>query len=341
MTWMSEGRSCFACVFLAGVLARSPTAEARSVGTWGPWEGRVMLGGEIAPRSFGILDVGLKKGPLSIQILTDTLDVRLAPELKTGRYWVGARVQTFAAGLMIAPWTAGAPDDTRAWQAGYVGADAGWLRYLPRGVYAGLAGSARLYFFWADERVPVRPPGLTPLFTLDGVLGHHTPSSHLAVRAGADSTFSRLAPHVYVEGVVRPAWAVAPRIEVRAGVAMGQDDIMRTRLGGLNPYVVPLAGAAWAEFWVENYIALRAGPSLRLPLPGRVSHTLELAVISDVAGVAGRLTAGFAVLARWQLGRIFLDGAFGWAPWIERQADIGRVSGLLLLGAHWGPFWKL
>ena len=76
-----------------------------------------MFGGEVSATSFGIADLGLRKGPLSLQLYTDTLELRYAPDLARGRYWVAARVEAFAAGLLISPWRDGAPDPARAWGA--------------------------------------------------------------------------------------------------------------------------------------------------------------------------------------------------------------------------------
>lgn len=326
---------------LVALLALSTPQPAHAADRWGPWQGRAAVGAELSTRSFGIVDLGLRKGPFSIELLTDTLDLRYAPALRNGRAWVGMRVEAFAAGLMLAPWTNGAPDPGRAWNAGYGGIDGGWMRYLPASFYAGLQGSARLYLFWATEQTVVVPPGPTPLFTAEGVLGHYTAQSHFWVRAGADANLQTVAPHIVAEATVRPDWVIAPRIEVRAAWAMNQDVVMRTRLGGLNPYVVPLAGAAWGEFWVESYVALRAGPSVRTSLPGRGPHSLELALVGDLAGFDGQTAAGFAALGTWRYRRLFAQASFGWAPWITRQPDIGRVAGFVLVGADWNGFWKL
>src|SRR4051812_22609233 len=99
-----------ACAGLVGLVA--PSAQAAA---WGPWEARGMVGGEASATAFGILDLGLRKGPLSLQLYTDPLELRYAPELAHGRYWLAARLETFAAGLMISPWSDGAPDPSRAW----------------------------------------------------------------------------------------------------------------------------------------------------------------------------------------------------------------------------------
>lgn len=299
-----------------------------------------MFGGEVAATQFGIADFGVRKGALSLQLFTDTIELRYAPELTRGRYWVAARLEGPAAGLLISPWQDGAPDPTRALLAGYLGAEGGYLRYLPAGLYAGVAGAARLYLFGALPQTTIEPPGPTPLFTADVILGHHTDISHLWVRAGTDAELHVLAPHVAVEATVRPDWPLAPRLEVRAAWAMNQDFLTRTRLGGLNPYVVPLAGAGWAEFWVQSYIALRAGPSLRVRLPGRAAHSLELTPVADIAGFDGGTAAGFALLVRWRYGRYFIEAAGGYAPFIKRQEGVTRASGLLLAGTDWDVFGK-
>ena len=316
-----------------------PVRSARAA-SWGPWEGRAMFGGEVSATSFGIADLGLRKGPLSLQLFTDTLELRYAPELAHGRYWLAARLETFAAGLMISPWSDGAPDPARAWNAGYLGAEGGYMRYLPASLYAGVAGAARLYLFWAQSQTTVAPPGLTPLFTGDAVLGHYTPISHIWVRAGVDAELHVVAPHVAVEATVRPDWTLAPRVEVRAAWARNQDFLTRTRLGGMNPYVVPLAGAAWGEFWVESYLAARLGPSLRVRLPGAAPHTLEVTPLADVAAFEGHTVAGFALLAKWRYRRMFVEASGGYAPFIKRQEGVVRIAGFALVGWDWGTFGK-
>lgn len=328
---------------MAALAGSASTAQAEAltpVRSWGPWQTRFAAGGELSATRFGIGDFGLRKGPLSIQILTDTLDVRLAPDVKSGRWWVGLRVEAFAAGLMISPWTNGAPDPTRAWYSGYAGADGGYIRYLSGGFYTGIQASTRLYFFWAGQDVQVPPPGPTPLFTVEALFGHYTPISHIWARAGVDAELTFASPHLAVEATVRPDWVFAPRIEVRAAWARDQDFLMRTRLGGLNPYVVPLAGAGWAEFWVESFVALRLGPSVRARVQRRGVHTLEASVLADIAGFEGRFRGGFGLLLAWRFQRWFVEASGGYAPFIDRQEGITRLAGFLLVGMDWGASVK-
>lgn len=303
-----------------------------------PLELRFAAGGEIGETSFGIFDLGLRKGALSLQLLTDTLDVRWAPEVTRGRYFLALRVEGFAAGLMISPWRAGAPDPGRAMYAAYAGAEGGYVRYLPKSFYAGVAGSARAYYFWGQEQTTVEVPGITPVFSVDGVLGRYTPTSHVWLRAGVDVQQTIVAPRASVEATFRPVGRLVPKLELRAGWAMNQTAVLLTRLGGMNPYVVPVAGAAWAEFWVERYAAMRVGPTLRLDLPRFGAHTLDLSVVTDVAIWDYGNAVGFAGQVLWRPGRFFVDLQVGYAPWLVRQEGLSRLSFFALVGSNWGAF---
>ena len=119
----------------------------------------------------------------------------------------------------------------------------------------------------------------------------------------------------------RPLGKLQPfgnRIRV-AGVAEGTDDLTSTRLGGLNPYVVPLAGAFWGEFWVEDYAAARVGPRWQ-------TERARLALLADLATFDGQQQAGVAVDTRLTFGdRAFVAAALGVAPGLERACS-GRTT---------------
>ncbi len=295
------------------------------------WEWRASAGGEINASSHGVFDLGVRNGAFSAQLLTDTLDVRYAPERSDGKWWMALRVEALAAQLLISPWTDGAPDPTRALYAQYVGADGGWIRYQAHGIYAGLAASARVYFFERRDETTIAVPGPTSVVTADMILGRWSPELHAWARLGADVEGTAVQPHAALEVIWHPVAPIAPRLELRAGAAYRQDQLTRTRLGGLNPYVVPLAGAGWAEFWVENYVAGRLG----LTWTGRF---LEVGALVDAAAFDDQTAAGFALLARGRWRRYFAEAELGWAPWIKRQPDVLPLSGWILVGAEWGRF---
>lgn len=295
-------------------------------------EWRFAAGGEFNADSHGILDLGLRKGAFSIELLTDTLEVRYAPEQARGRWWAAVRAEGGAAGLMISPWNQGAPDPSSALLASYAGMEGGWLRYLPRGLYAGGQAAARVYTFAPfSDATTLEIPGNTTFATLDFLAGFYSPHLSGWTRLGADLEGLTLAPHAH--GSL--GWKqqllgsnLQTRVHLNAGIADSQGIISLTRLGGLNPYVVPLAGAAWAEWWVEDYVAARIGL-------GHQTEFLDIEVFADGAWFDGAEAIGAGTRLRFTLKHWFVDGAFGYAPTIPRQEGIGRSSVFLLVGRTW------
>lgn len=298
-----------------------------------PVEWRVSAGGQVDSDSHGAVDFGLRTGPWSAELLTDTIELRWAPSTSWGRAWVAARGEAFAAGLFITPWTDGAPDPTRALTASYGGVDLGFVRYGPEGVWGGLQETARVYVFGAREETTIDVPG--PEFVSDTEVwaGLWRPelqvSGHLGARVGA-TLFSPIAA---LDATWRPAWTVRPRVELHGGVSDRPDDVTRTRVGGLNPYVIPVAGAAWAEWWVQDYAAGRVGPELHVH-PGKV--VVDAGLFADVAWFDGEHAEGFGGDVRLGLGRAFVEVIPGYAPWIPRQDDVSRFSVWFTLGTDWG-----
>lgn len=303
-----------------------------------PTELRAAAGGEINADAHGRVDLGLRRGPWSAELLTDTLDLRYGPDLKRGRAWAALRAEGGAMGLLISPWTAGAPDPGRALLGHQVGVEGGALRYLPAGLYAGAQGGARLVAFGATATTEIPVPAARPILSGEALAGWWRPSARAWLRAGLDlqpgaESGQPLSPHVALEAAWTPDGLVAPRLELRGGLAQGQDLVTRTRLGGLNPYVVPLAGAAWAEWWVEDYAALRAGPTLQ-------TEHLHLTAAVDAAWFDGQGAVGFALGSRWTYKKFWAEAAGGYAPWIPRQEGVSPLSLWFSIGLDWIPLKK-
>lgn len=308
-----------------------------------PWQLRASAGGEQAVEFHGAFDLGVRRGPWSAELLTETLDLRWAPEGDRGRAWVALRAEAGAAGLLISPWTDGAPDPSRSLIASTLGPEAGIVGYLPRGFWVGGATGARAWWLQpGPERVEPAPDGRLVL-TYDALLGWWSPTAQAWVRLGADTSPGLVppSPHGHAFAAARPDWTVAPMGALRLGVASQQDALTRTRVGGLNPYVVPLAGAGWAELWVEDYAALRAGPSLQ-------AGAWRIDAFADVVAVGGaepgttglddgRAITGFGGHVRWQGSRWFAEVDAGTAPQLPRQANIGRSGLWARVGMDWGP----
>ena len=299
----------------------------------GEGEWRANTGMHIVPSSpNGVLDLGWRRGALSVELLTDTLDVRLSPEGEHGRRWVALRAEAAIAHLLTDPWVDGAHAPELGFFASYAGAEGGALRYLPRGLYVGGQGMARAYGFRPTPETTTEVPEGRPLLRAELIVGWWTPSAQAYLLAGGQTSLEAIAPHVQLVAKGRGPWTVAPLVEVQAGWAEGQDFLTRTRLGGLSPYGVPLAGAAWAEWWVEDYAALRAGPSITLA-PVQVDLVVDAAIFDE-----GLTAAGLGVLSRTppEAHRWFVEVYGGYAPWIARQEGVARGAVWLRGGWAWG-----
>ncbi len=79
---------------------------------------------------------------------------------------------------------------------------------------------------------------------------------------------------------------------LRGGLGYGLDDRDRFRVGGDNPWVVPLSGAGWAEFLVDHYGW--AGASAGVLIADTVTLDLgwDLVVINDPLREGAAMTSG-------------------------------------------------
>lgn len=283
-------------------------------------EWTVELGADVTPSPHLVGTFAVREASWQAGLYTDTVDLRWTPSWEYGRGWVAARGQFGAAGLMISPWTDGAPSD--GVRASYVGLEGGILRYLPRGFYAGGQMVGRRWFF--SDTYTDRWIG-----TADGLLGYWRSSDVNGWgRVGVD-IWGPVSPHAQVQFMARPSWTWSPRAAVWAGWASGQDDVTRTRVGGLNPWVVPLAGAGWSEFWVEDYAALRSGGGFN-------GERLRVDAVVDLVVADGWTAVGFALDGTVSIREWEADLAIGYAPWIQRQPGVARTTAWVLLRRPWG-----
>ncbi len=294
-------------------------------------EWRGALGSQVDADPHGIVDLGWRQGSWSVELLTDTVDARWSPSWERGRGWLGLRGQGYAGQMLISPWEDGAPAPERALVGLYGGVDGGAVTYLPAGLYVGAAGAVRLWGFGRRGAASTAPvPAPRPVGSAEAIVGWWRESAELAIRAGADISPLGPAPRVWSRFELRPPWVVAPWVLAHGIAAEGQDDLLTARVGGLNPYVIPVAGAAWAEWWVEDVAALRGGPRLQGELG-------SLAVVGDVAWFERSTVAGLGIVSRWTPTPWFIELSVGYAPWIPRQADVGRSSLFVLIGRSWAP----
>jgi hypothetical protein len=139
---------------------------------------------------------------------------------------------------------------------------------------------------------------------------------------------------------LRAGWQLHPRVRTEfvetASLGAGQDDLTRARLGGLNPYVVPIAGAPWASWLSETYVSglwswhfkaledLELGPlatATYLVDRGRTGASGEADVILGVGG-----------LVDWRHGPWQVDLRGGWSPTVADLSDQASFSTWLSVG---------
>ncbi len=288
-----------------------------------------MLAADLEPQPHGVLAAGLRKGALSLQYNTDTLDITYGPQFDGGRWWVSARGEGLVAGLMPTPWVDGAPAPEQALFASYAGGSAGVIKYLPAGLWAGLQGGTRTYIFGHVDGSTIPVPDVRPSFSAAGEVGWSSTWLNTRAKAGVDLSEVATAPFAEFEARLSLCGWLTPMLDIRGGLGRNQDYVTRTRLGGVSPYAVPLAGAGWAEWWVQNYIAVHAGPQVSW-------QAGKAALFVDAAYFDGEDALGLGLSVRQGFGLWFVDLVAGFAPSIERRADVGRASVWLAVGRDWG-----
>ena len=181
----------------------------------------------------------------------------------------------------------------------------------------------RAWWFLPTPTTTVDVPGWTNIATVRGLGGWWTEAASVDVYFGVDLRDDRASPHLASRWRWTPDWRIRPMMCGQFGWAQGQDAITLTRLGGINPYVIPLAGAAWAEFRVEDYAAVQLGPSLNF-------EKWNVDLLTHVAHFSGRTKFGLGPRLQLQPGRLGIEVSAGYAPTLERQRG-PAISGYLLL----------
>ena len=106
-------------------------------------------------------------------------------------------------------------------------------------------------------------------------------------------------------------------LEERAGIGFGEDDLSRVRIGGQNPYVIPIPGAPWAAWLTDAYVSARAALPIDLGAGLELGPTLAAAWLRD-PDRAGSETMGAVwgagATAQWWRGPWQIDVRGGVSP---------------------------
>jgi len=128
--------------------------------------------------------------------------------------------------------------------------------------------------------------------------------------------------------IQRRAWL---QLQGEAGYGVDEDDLTRTRIGGLNPYTVALPGAAWGEFFCERFAMGHAEAGLFATPFLYTGVSVHGGVINDPHRV-GRLDElapifGVSSETRIGLGRLgFVRFRVGGSPQVERKKTQGSLG---------------
>lgn len=118
----------------------------------------------------------------------------------------------------------------------------------------------------------------------------------------------------------------------------GTDDLNRYRVGGMNPYVTPIAGAPWAAFVSDRFVAVEWSWHFVVFDETEAGFLLNGVYLDDMERT-GRSDAGFqgGVAAFWDMrvGSYQLDVRAGWSPTMRWQSDAGQFSAFVAFGRAW------
>ena len=119
----------------------------------------------------------------------------------------------------------------------------------------------------------------------------------------------------------------------------------RDRLGGMNPYVVRIAGAPWGAYASETYAGGEWSWHVPVGTATELGVLLGGALIDDVRRVGGdsatAMVFGAGALADVRLGDWQLDLRAGWSPAVHANRDGPGTEGdrqgvSVMFGVGWG-----
>jgi hypothetical protein len=130
------------------------------------------------------------------------------------------------------------------------------------------------------------------------------------------------------------------QIDESASWMWGADDLVRLRVGGLNPYSVPLVGAPWAGYLAARVAAVQGSLHVRVRGEHEVGLLVDGVVLDDAersGGVNARaaLLAGVGAFADVRAGNWQFDVRGGWSPTLRPGTVAGGFSLFAALGWAW------
>ena len=284
-------------------------------------------GGEFNPDSHGVLEVGYRDELIQLELLTNTLELKREILSNTGRKWGSIRGEGVMAGLLPFPWVDGRPAPELGSDASLARAEFGSIKYYQWSMYAG--GFVQFGKEWfAHSPNSLHQAELNNRFVTHPqiILGRYTEHFHAYAQVGTyllNLETESIQNHAQAHLFWRPKGVIAPSIEAHAATSENLDALHRFRIGGLNPYSIPMAGAGWGEWWSAQFATGQLG--LRINWQNQQIKS-SLKPFADFALFDKQSALGFGMGLNTSRKRFFLDLSWGIAPWIDRADEVGRQS---------------
>lgn len=130
------------------------------------------------------------------------------------------------------------------------------------------------------------------------------------------------------------------QIDETASWMWGADDLVRARIGGLNPYSVPLVGAPWAGYLADDFAAADVSLHVRVVREHEVGVLVDGVALDDVHRTGGPtartgVLAGIGVFADLRVKGWQLDVRGGWSPTVQLSSFAGGFSLYASVGGDW------
>jgi hypothetical protein len=130
------------------------------------------------------------------------------------------------------------------------------------------------------------------------------------------------------------------QIDETASWMWGADDLVRTRIGGLNPYSVPLAGAPWVGYLAGDFAAVDASLHVRIAGEHEVGLLVDGVALEDADRTGGptarpAVLAGIGAFADLRKNGWQLDVRCGWSPTVRPGSAVGGFTLFASFGGNW------
>lgn len=142
---------------------------------------------------------------------------------------------------------------------------------------------------------------------------------------------------------IRAGYALTKKMRVQGMINMAtgqnQDDLNRVRAGGMNPYVIPIAGLPWASHLPDTIVSSELAMHYKILSNSEIGAMMHSAVMNnndlqrtriDDPDIGGLI--GVGLFGDWRFGDWQFDSRFGWALPFNSLSDNPHLTLWLSVG---------